>query len=65
MSPLRMRFPTIKVKIVEVSRDWKKPIRHKIAKLPTVLLLKDGLEVDRVEDNDNALLEMLFRKAMM
>ena len=65
LGSLKVRFPTIKVKIIEMGRDWRRPIRHKIARLPTVLLLKDGMEVDRVEDNDKTLLEMLFRKATM
>lgn len=63
LGSLRHRFPTIKVKTIEIEKDWRRPIRHKIAKLPTVILLKDGAEVDRVEDDDKTLLEILFRKA--
>ena len=65
LGSLKHRFPTIKVKTIEMERDWRRPIRHKIAKLPTVILLKDGAEVDRVEDDDRTLLEILFRKATL
>lgn len=65
VSSLRQKFPTIKVKTIEIEKDWRRPIRHRILKLPTVILLKDGMEVDRIEDDDKTLLEILFRKATM
>jgi len=63
LGSLKIRFPTIKVKVIELEKDWRRPIQHKVAQLPTVILLKDGIEVDRIEDSDNTLLELLFRKA--
>jgi len=63
LGSLKIRFPTIKVKVIEFEKDWRRPIQHKISQLPTVILLKDGIEVDRIEDNDNTILELLFRKA--
>lgn len=57
------RYPSIKVKVVNVKKDPLKPEKHKVTDFPTVLLLKDGREVDRVTDPRGLLLEQLFRKA--
>jgi len=52
------------VKTINVKKDPSKPGRHHVAKFPTVLLLKDGREVDRLSDErGSSLLEQLFRKA--
>lgn len=61
---LSSRYPSVKVKVINVEKDPSKPLRHQVLHFPTVLLLKDGREVDRVgEEPSMALLEQLFRKA--
>ena len=60
---LALRFPSVKVKTVNVKKDPTKPIQHHIAKFPTVLLMKDGREIDRIAGGGHSLLETLFRKA--
>lgn len=62
---LSSRFPSVKVKVVNATKDPVKLERHRVLKLPTVLLLKDGREVDRVEGGGSpTLLEALFRRAL-
>ena len=61
---LSFKYPSVKVKIVNVLKDPAKPTKHKVREFPTVLLLKDGREVDRVAvKSSTTLLEQLFRKA--
>lgn len=61
---LSSRYPSVKVKVVNVKKDPTKPGKHGVARFPTVLLLKDGREVDRVSDAaGGTMLEQLFRKA--
>lgn len=62
---LAKRYPTVKVKLVEVRKDPMKPTRHGVSTFPTVVLLRDGREVDRLaaETDGATLLEQLFRKA--
>lgn len=61
---LSLKYPTVVVKTVNIKKDPLKPLRHKVMAAPTVLLLKDGREVDRLTSEDgSALLEYLFRKA--
>lgn len=60
------RYPSVAVKVINVKKDSTKPAKHKVLSFPTVLLLKDGREVDRVDlDNELSLLETLFRKAQV
>ena len=60
------RYPTVAVKVINVRKDPTHPLKEKVLSLPTVLLLKDGREVDRVDlDNEMPLLEILFRKAQV
>ena len=60
-----LRHPSVKVKVVNTRKEPVKATRHNVSKFPTVLLLKDGREVDRLEgeDGNTTLLEQLFRKA--
>lgn len=60
-----IRHPSVKVKVVNTRKEPTKATRHKVNKFPTVLLLKDGREVDRLEgeDGNTTLLDQLFRKA--
>lgn len=59
-----MRYPSVKVKVIDVKKDPLKPARHKISSAPTIILLRDGREVDRMSaDGGQLLLEHLFRKA--
>jgi len=60
---LATRYPSVKVKVVNVKKNPELPIKHKVMHLPTVILLKDGREVDRLEDASSTLLEHLFRRA--
>ena len=62
---LSIKYPSVKVKVVNVVKDPTKPAKHRITEFPTVLLLKDGREVDRLADKKTSatLLEQLFRKA--
>lgn len=61
---LSSRFPSVKVKVINVEKDPRKAAQHGVLRFPTVLLLKDGREVDRIEKGDSAaLLEHIFRKA--
>lgn len=61
---LSFKYPSVKVKIVNVLKDPAKPTKHGVREFPTVLLLKDGREVDRVAAKTSpTLLEQLFRKA--
>jgi thioredoxin-like negative regulator of GroEL len=65
MGRLAKRYPTVRVKLIEVRKDPLKPVRHGVSAFPTVVLLKDGREVDRLaaETDGATLLEQLFRKA--
>lgn len=62
---LSRKYPSVKVRLVEVKRDPQKPQKHNVTTFPTIVLLKNGREVDRLAGGrDGAtLLEQLFRKA--
>lgn len=60
---LSFKYPSVKVKVINLEKDPAKPSRHSVFSLPTVLLLKDGREVDRLVGSNKTLLEQLFRKA--
>ena len=58
------RYPSVAVKSIDINKDPMKPPRHKILSAPTIILLKDGREIDRMSgDGGTLLLEHLFRKA--
>lgn len=65
VAKLRLKNPTVKIKLVNGEKSKSKMEAHKITKLPTLLLLKNGREVDRlVEKNfSQTLLDQFFRKA--
>ena len=65
VSKLSVRYPSVKVKVINIKKDPLKPMKHDVKRFPTVLLLKEGREVDRLEDKagNMTLLEQLFRKA--
>lgn len=64
LQKMSTRYPSVKVKVVNVKKHPELPMRHKVLRLPTVILLKDGREVDRLESTSgNSLLEQLFRRA--
>ena len=65
LSKTSLRYPSVKVKMVNIEKDPTKPIKHNVRSFPTVLLLKDGREVDRIGNlsNNMTMLEQLFRKA--
>ena len=60
---LATRYPSVKVRVVNVKKNPELPMKHRVMRLPTVILLKDGREVDRLEGPSNTLLESLFRQA--
>jgi thioredoxin-like negative regulator of GroEL len=63
---LSIRYPTVTVKTVNIKKDPLKPTRHKVLASPTIILLKDGREVERLASKDGVLLlENLFRKAYL
>jgi thioredoxin-like negative regulator of GroEL len=59
------KFPTVKMRIINVKKDKESPIKHRVENVPSVLLLKDGREVERIEGRQLSpfLIENLFRKA--
>lgn len=64
LKKLSLKYPSVAVKIVNIKKDLLKPARHKVLSAPTILLLKDGREVERLSEGDGVgLLEQLFRKA--
>lgn len=65
ISKTALRHPSVKVKLINIEKDPTKPLKHNVRNFPTVLLLKDGREVDRLENltSNSSLLEQLFRKA--
>lgn len=60
---LSKHYPSVKVKIINADKEAGKAARHNVRHFPTVLLLKDGREVDRASSADTALLTEFFRKA--
>ena len=58
------RYPSVVVKTIDIKKNPLKPSRHNILSTPTIILLKDGREIDRMSgDGGTLLLEHLFRKA--
>ena len=63
VSNARMRHPTVKVKSINGLKGGG-VTSHEVTKFPTILLLKDGREVDRITGKPSkTLLEKLFRVA--
>jgi len=61
---LSIRHPSVVVKTIDIKKDPTSPLKHKVLELPTVILLKDGREIERLNmGNESSLLEHLFRKA--
>lgn len=61
---LSIRHPSVSVKIVDLSKAPLDAKAHNILTAPTVVLLRDGREVDRISDGDGmTFLESMFRKA--
>lgn len=60
---LSFKYPSVKVKIINVLKEPTRPAKHGVREFPTVLLLRDGREVGRVSKTSSTLLEHLFRKA--
>ena len=63
LNRLSKKYPSVKLKFVDVTKDPQKPVKHNVEKTPTVLLLRDGREVDRHGTGVKMLLEQTFRKA--
>ena len=61
----RMRYPTVKVKVIKTDSFRGISPTHNIKTLPTILVLKNGKEVDRVTGSapSMTLLDQLFKKA--
>lgn len=61
---ISLKYPSVAIKQVNIRRDPLKPAKHNVLSAPTILLLKDGREVERITSEDSSsLLEQLFRKA--
>jgi thioredoxin-like negative regulator of GroEL len=61
---ISIKHPSVAIKTVDARKDPTLPLKHKIMDLPTVVLLKDGREVERLSlGKDGTLLEHLFRRA--
>jgi thioredoxin-like negative regulator of GroEL len=62
---ISFKYPTVKIKTINVKRDPTSALKYKALDVPAVILLKDGREVDRIEslDSNPTLLENLFRRA--
>lgn len=63
---MRIRHPSVKVKIINGDGDPSKLIAHNIAKLPTMILLRNGREVERItggETTRESIIGPFFRKA--
>lgn len=61
---ISIKHPTVAIRTVDVKKDPTSPLKHKVLELPTVVLLKDGREIDRLNlGKEMSLLEHLFRKA--
>lgn len=63
MDKLRIRHPSVKVKTVTGNNKMRV---HNVTQLPTVLLLKNGREIDRVVGDivaSDTILSQLFRRA--
>jgi thioredoxin-like negative regulator of GroEL len=61
---LSIRHPSVAVKTIDTKKDPSLPMKHRVLDLPTVVLLKDGREIDRLNlRKEGSLLEHLFRKA--
>lgn len=59
-----LKHPTVKFKTINVNKYPATSLKHSIRLLPTVLLMKDGREVDRLERATGlSVLDALFRKA--
>lgn len=61
---ISIRHPSVAIKTVDAKNDPSSPLKHKVLDLPTVILLKDGREIDRLNlRKESTLLEHLFSKA--
>lgn len=64
LKQLSLKYPSVKVKIINATKEHGRSLRHKVHEYPTVLLLKNGREVDRVSKRISpTILEQIFRKA--
>lgn len=63
---LRFKYPSVKVKVVDICKDPLHGERFGVKKSPAIILLKEGREVDRVGERDGGTLtELLFNKALV
>lgn len=64
---VRLRHPTVMLKTVDAAKELSRAKVHGVSKFPTILLLKNGREVERLSGEQTirsqTLLENLFRKA--
>lgn len=61
---ISIKHPSVAIKAIDVKKDPTIPLKHKVLDFPTVVLLKDGREIDRLNlGKEASLLEHLFRKA--
>jgi len=64
LKKLSLKYPSVRVKIINAAKERERSSRHKVREYPTVLLLKNGREVDRISKRISpTVLEHIFRKA--
>ena len=64
VSKAGFRFPQLKVRFINATKDPLLLKKHSVQALPTVLLLKNGREIDRIESGDKTLVEDLLRRSI-
>jgi len=63
---LRFKYPSVKVKVVDLLKDPARGEKFGVHRSPTIVLLKEGREVDRVGEKDGGTLaDLLFKKALV
>lgn len=60
---ISFKYPSVKVKLIDISKQPLMSSKHNVKEFPSVLLLKSGKEVDRVTNGSTTMIEQLFRKA--
>lgn len=63
VNKISFKYPTVRVKLINVTKKPMKLKAHNVNKFPSVLLLRNGQEVDRLAEDSLTLLERLFRRA--
>lgn len=60
---IAFRYPTVQIKVINVAKHPSVLMKHALRNTPTVVLMKNGREVDRTDFGSTMLIEQLFRRA--